>query len=83
MGKTRKGIDRLTKQDLQARKRGHLLFIRDHVHNCSQCTNAGLDPFRKCKVWWSEAKALHKVDRQLHGYDMPDTAGMDTLPGMG
>lgn len=82
MTKTRKGLDRIQRQELQRDATALSEGIDLHVHQCATCTRAGNDVYAKCTDWWLMAKALHRTRRKLRAYDTDETAHLDMLPGM-
>ena len=66
--RTKPGIERITKQELQACKRGLEYCTIRHLNCCYQCQKAGDDIHAKCDLWWDMAKSLHRINRKLRQY---------------
>ena len=82
MAKTRPGIDRIRKQELQAAKSGAVKAQSAHMRQCGRCQNAGNDVYARCTVWWIFARQIHQANRQLRIYRQSEAASMVMLPGM-
>lgn len=82
MAKTRPGVERITKQTLTAIAVDTEAAIHYHLTECIACKRAGNKVRDRCTVWWNLAKVRHQTRRKLRQFSAPDTAGMDTLPGL-
>lgn len=82
MSKTRPGVERITKQQLQAEHATAIMKLSRHLKGCRQCQRAGQELYARCDTWWHLAKTEHRTARALRRYAEPDTANMDPLPGM-
>ena len=79
MAKTRPGIDRLTKQELAARKSRYAALLHAHVSTCGMCAHSVTWPYDMCNAWWKLATAQHKVMRRLAEYQADEYPGGLTL----
>lgn len=82
MRKTTPGIDRIQMQTLRAQVAWLDGSITKHVHLCHQCSNSDGDVYAMCSKWWSLAKQLHKLRRQLRRHAQTGNPDQMTLPGM-
>lgn len=82
MATTRKGVDRITKQQLQQQIVGLKLAINKHVDHCPQCKSAATEIRRHCNDWWIIAIAKHKLERKYKTYKTDEIGTSDMLPGM-
>jgi hypothetical protein len=83
MGKTRPGIDRITKQQLTAQAVAAEAELSTHLHHCIVCKRAANNLRKRCGYWWALARRAHRARRKLAQFNQPETANIDTLPGMG
>lgn len=82
MGSTRPGLDRLTKQQLQAAAISAEAQLSTHLHHCITCKRAANNVRKRCSYWWALARRAHRARRKLQAYRVPETANMDQLPGI-
>lgn len=82
MAKTRRGVDRITKQGLQAIISEANRQIKWHEHYCFQCKTAGKNLRNKCGAWWDSARDRHVANRAMEIFKVDESSGTDTLPGM-
>lgn len=82
MAKTRPGIERIHKQNMQRLATFTEGQIEQHMKRCTTCAAAGADIYARCSEWWAMAKFVHNTRRRLRRYGLPETAQMDMLPGM-
>lgn len=82
MGKTRPGIERITKQELTAQKTMYEASLAAHDKHCARCKAAGKNYRARCNSWWVRARQLRRVKRKLAVYGQPDTGNMSPLPGL-
>ncbi len=67
--KTRPGIERITKQTLQAAISAASADLEGHIKLCYHCQSAGTDVYGRCLTWWRSAKALHRARREMERYE--------------
>lgn len=79
MAKTRPGIDRITKQQLQAEHAYATMQATKHLKTCITCKHSGVNLYGRCLTWWRLAKAEHRTARALRQYKQPETQNMDPL----
>lgn len=82
MDKTRPGVDRITKQQLQAAHGQAATLLHRHLTQCFTCKRAGANIYGRCDAWWHLAKAEHRTAKALREYKQPETQGMTPLFGV-
>lgn len=82
MAKTRPGVDRITKQRLQAEHAYALRQRNKHMRLCGQCSKSGDNLYMRCIDWWHLAKTERRTAKALREYKQPETQGMIPLFGV-
>lgn len=79
MGKTRPGIERIHKQQMQAQLSDARINIASHMRDCGTCQRSDDDVYARCTIWWQYARQIYRARKTLRRYEFEDTSGMDPL----
>jgi hypothetical protein len=82
MPSTRKGIERITKQELINQAARLKVQLDAHHKTCYTCSFAHEWPYDMCSKWWTMARRRHNVVRALREYKEVSYPGEVMLPGM-
>ncbi len=68
MAKTRPGLERLVKQELQGKAVRGERDLKAHIKVCYTCVQAGDDLYARCSVWWQAALKAHRARRRYDNF---------------